>query len=104
MLTDLDKLNDFCRRYAEFSNGAFGSPEERGCLGPLHHLQEEVKELIDNPDDELEWADCFLLLLDAARRKGHSVDDLVRFANAKLEINKKRSWKKDDNNVFKHVK
>lgn len=103
MLTDLDKLNDFFRRYTEFSNGAFGSPEERGCLGPLHHLQEEVKELIDNPDDELEWADCFLLLLDAARRKGHSMDDLVRFANAKLEINKKRSWKKGENNVFKHV-
>jgi predicted house-cleaning noncanonical NTP pyrophosphatase (MazG superfamily) len=67
-------------------------------------LQEEVKELIDNPNDEAEWADCFLLLLDAARRKGHSVDDLVKFANAKLEINKARSWKQNENGVFKHIK
>lgn len=104
MLTDINTFNDFFRRYAEFSNGTFGTPEERGCLGPLHHLQEEVKELIDNPNDEAEWADCFLLLLDAARRKGHSVDDLVKFANAKLEINKARSWKQNENGVFKHIK
>ena len=59
---------------------------------------------MDNPNDELEWADCFLLLLDAARRKGHSLDDLIKFANTKLEINKKRSWVKDNNGIFKHVK
>lgn len=91
MLKDLDTFNDFFRRYAEFSDKTFGTPEERGCLGPLRHLQEEVKELIDNPNDKLEWADCFLLLLDAARRKGYSMDDLVTFANGKLAINKTRS-------------
>lgn len=104
MLTNLDTFNDFYKRYAEFSNSTFGTPEERGCLSPLLHLQEEVKELMDKPNDEMEWADCFLLLLDAARRKGHSVDALVKFANAKLEINKNRSWKQDENGVYKHIK
>ncbi len=103
MLTDLNKLNDFYKKYEEFSNATFGTPEIRNCLAPLKHLQEEVKELIENPDDTMEWADCFLLILDAARRKGHSIDDLISFANAKLEINKKRSWKLTNDGIFKHI-
>lgn len=103
MLTDLDKFNDFIKRRNEFSSTTFGTPAQRSCLGPLYHLQEEVKELIENPNDEMEWADCFLLILDAAWRKGYTIDDLTKFANIKLEINKKRIWKKTENDVYKHV-
>jgi hypothetical protein len=103
MLTDLTKFNEFIEARNKFSSDTFGTPEERNCLGPLHHLQEEVKELIDNPEDEMEWADCFLLLLDAAWRKGYSVDDLTRFGIEKLKINQTRTWKKSENNVYKHI-
>ena len=52
----------------------------------------------------MEWADCLLLLLDAAWRKGHSVQDLFDFADEKLQINKKRKWEKQSNGVFYHIK
>lgn len=104
MLKDLDNFNKFIKDRNKFSSETFGTPEERDCLGPLHHLQEEVRELIDNTNDKMEWADCFLLLLDAAWRKGYTIDDLVEFAKLKLEINKTRSWKKDKNGVYKHIK
>jgi hypothetical protein len=103
MLKDLNKFNKFCEDRKQFSHSTFGTPESRGCAAPLLHLKEEVQELIDNPDDEMEWADCWLLFLDAASRKGYSVDDLVDFGNKKLEINKLRSWKKREDGVFKHV-
>jgi hypothetical protein len=103
MLKDLVKFNDFCKDRREFSYKTFGNPSERDCVHPLVHLKEEVQELIDNPNDEMEWADCWLLLLDAAERKGYSVDDLVGFGLRKLEINKKRTWSKSSNGVFKHT-
>ena len=103
MLKDKDKFNKFCKERNAFSFKTFGSPEVRSCVEPLIHLKEEVNELIENPNDEMEWADCFLLLLDAAWRKGYSVDNLVEFASKKLEINKKRTWKKRSDGVYKHV-
>jgi len=103
MLKNVNKLNKFIRERNKFSNDTFGTPEVRNCIYPLKHLQEEVQELIDNADDPMEWADCFLLLLDAAWRKGYNIDDLVEFSSQKLEINKKRKWDKKDDGMFKHV-
>lgn len=102
-LDDLEKYNEFWQRYFEFSSKTFGTPAERGCLGPLHHLKEEIQELILSPNDTMEWADCYLLLMDAARRNGFNTNDLLRFAEAKLTINQTRVWKKTENEVFKHI-
>lgn len=99
---DVDKFNDFVKQRDEFSFSTFGSPETRGPIYPLRHLAKEVQELLANPDDEMEWADCFLLLLDAARRKGYSVDDLMNFALKKLEINRERKWNKQPDGTYRH--
>lgn len=98
------KLKKFIADRNRFSSRTFGTIKQRDCVGPLLHLQDEVKELIENPNDKMEWADCLLLLLDAAWRKGHSVQDLFDFADEKLQINKKRKWEKQSNGVFYHIK
>ena len=103
MLSSAHKLNDFIVARNDFSFKTFGPPETRGPICPLTHLKDEVQELIDNINDPMEWADCFLLLLDAAARAGHSVDDLIDFGAAKLEINKLRKWELQDNGVYKHI-
>lgn len=104
MLSDLEKFNNFIKNRNEFSAKTFGSPTERNCMGPLYHLKKEINELIENPDDTMEWADCFLLILDAAWRKGYSVDDMVSFASKKLEINKTRNWGlPDENGAIHHI-
>jgi hypothetical protein len=103
MLTDLKKFNSFCKDRNEFSRKTFGTPEERSSIYPLQHLQEEINEVIEEPTDPMEWADCFLLFLDAAWRQGHSVDDLVEFGMKKLEINKKRKWNKSNDGHYRHV-
>ena len=67
----------------------------------LAHFQKEVKELVESRDPE-ELADCILLLIHFAHKKGVSLRDAVR---AKFEINKRRKWGKPDaQGVVEHVR
>ncbi len=75
-----------------WADATFGTPAERGPIGALRHLKLECDECIAGPGDIMEYADCFLLLLDAARRAGISPAALIRAASTKLGINKRRTW------------
>jgi hypothetical protein len=41
-MIDLQKLEKFIKKRNKFSSKTFGTRKERGCLGPLHHLKDEV--------------------------------------------------------------
>lgn len=60
----------------------------------------ELGEVIDNPEDPLEWADLFIMLLDLA--KMHNIDVTTAVMN-KLDINMSRRWIVKGG-VYKHVK
>lgn len=76
--------------------------------GMINHLKLEVQELaeaIGKENEEEEWADCILLLLDAFRvRYGNDVsfNKLLHFALNKLEKVDKREWSEhpDENGIF----
>lgn len=53
------------------------------------HLRREVDELLVDPTDPLELADCAILVFDAAQRAGV---DMVTALKAKLEVNRARRW------------
>ena len=57
-----------------------------------NHLMSEIGELLENPNDIMEFADCFMLLVDAASYQGIHMSDIWRAMGEKLEINKKRKW------------
>jgi len=88
------RLSGLYAAHAEWSQVAFGTDEKRGPLGPLEHLVEEAKEAYRNPGDISEYADCFLLVLDAARRAGFNLSLLIDAASTKLALNKTREWSK----------
>lgn len=70
----------------------------------LRHLRDEVTELFAAQDDELphEIADCIMLLLHLAHKKGISARDVIR---EKFEICRKRKWgPPDEHGVVRHVK
>lgn len=101
----VDKLSDLVRDHAEWSQVTFGSDAERGPVGPLKHLCKEAKEAWERWGNvgkflgeftafKEELADCFLLLLDASRRGGVNVMQLIKAAQTKLEKNKLRTWPK----------
>lgn len=60
---------------------------------------EELGEVIKNPEDELEWADLQILLLDLAEI--HKIN-LTRAIHRKLDINRNRLWT-EKNGVMVHV-
>lgn len=93
-------LNYLKEEIKEFSENQFGIRSGLEAKGPLNHLKKEVDELIESLgkngfDEEEEWADCLLLLLDAFRiRYGNetSYNKLLHFALNKLAVIKDRDW------------
>lgn len=85
-------LIDLYNNHAQWSQATFGADDERGPLGPIRHLRKETYELEAAPTDPEEYADALLLLLDASRRAGISLADLIAAGRAKLEVNKARAW------------
>lgn len=72
----------------------------------ITHLRSELDELDGDPTDDLEeFADCFMLLMDAARLAGYSMHTILLAVETKLVINKERSWAPpDEDGVSFHVK
>lgn len=84
-----ETLDAFQRRTFAWSAKTFGV---RGPAGPMNHLKSECDEVIESPLDIWEYADCFLLLQDAASRAGIKMGDVFNHAIAKHEINEERDW------------
>lgn len=76
----------------------------------IEHLREELIEVENdyknkNPEINLEFADCFMLLYGAAAAAGLSYDDITKAIETKYKINLQRQWgEPDKNGVVKHLK
>ncbi len=99
------RLDALASDQSNWSQATFGTDHERGPLGALRHLEKEARETQEAPDDSEEYADCFLLILDAARRAGISPRLLIEAAERKMTINRARTWPKPvDDNPVEHVR
>ena len=79
--------------------------ELRSPDGPVAHLCKEVEELLEHPYDDMEYADCLMLILDASSNAGIAADDLLNTCWEKLAINRARDWgEPDENGVVEHVR
>jgi len=70
----------------------------------LKKLKQETDETINSPDDISEYADCLLTLFGAAYRQGFTYGELMNATRKKLEIVKKRKWKKMSDGTYQHIK
>jgi|GEM_PF-1558512 len=79
-------------------------------LSAIKHLRKEIDEVIDELADynpvtrAVEYADCLGCLLDSAARAGVTPLDLLDAFDKKLAINKSRTWVKNEDNTYSHVK
>jgi hypothetical protein len=98
-------VHDIWYEEAEWSQRVFGSDQKRGPIGPLKHLEKEAKEAQASPQDIKEYADCLLLVFDAARRAGFKPGQLLQAAQVKLGQNKCRQWPTPvDDEPVEHVR
>ena len=97
-----DKWQQLQVDVGEWSDATF--PQPILAKNKAAHLVEEAQEVYEDPDDIMEYADCIMLLLDAARISGFSAEDLYQATLKKLEINKARKWgERDERGVVNHV-
>jgi NTP pyrophosphatase (non-canonical NTP hydrolase) len=118
----MDELQKLMNRIQEWSDITFG--RYRIASSMVYHLKKEVDELLEKlmiynqgeykspihltikrKEIYFEFADCFMLILDAASHFGLTADELMDFTSRKLEINKNRKWgEPDENGVVRHIK
>jgi hypothetical protein len=83
---------------------------EASALGSIQKLKEETleieKNIIDGERDVTEYADALMCLFDSARRQENpiTINEIFDAFEQKLEINKKRTWVKNGNGSYSHVK
>jgi len=103
-------LNELKYKAGKVSDETFGRGNP--VTAPMLKLVEEIAEVIEcinkGEDPQVEFADCFLLLVDAYRKYyGDDVDmqTLIDVSSEKLDVVAKRKWgKPDENGVYKHIK
>lgn len=121
----MKNLQELMNQISEWSDAQFGEGDRSRAIA--YHLRKEVQELIDAMVEyryheerqnfaiikeenltgkvNIEFADCFMLLLDSASHFGLTADDLVKVTEWKLEKNKNRKWgKPDENGVVEHIR
>lgn len=99
MATEIQHLQD---EVARWSKETFG---QRSPSPIIAHLRKEVEELWKEPFSTEEYADCLMLLLDAAERAGLTTDLIVKETFAKLEVNKQREWgEPDEHGAVDHIR
>ncbi len=97
-----DRWDLFQARHGEWSDRVFGI---RPATAPLAHLKKEVKEVYDKPHDIMEFADCRLLLMDAARIQGFTESDVYEACEKKFAINQAREWgEPDKDGAVEHIR
>lgn len=80
----------------------FGS--KGGVESTFNHMVEEMREVLDDPTDIMEWADVLILYMDAAAHCGHTMETIREAVLEKHCINVNREWgEPDGNGVVRHV-
>jgi hypothetical protein len=88
--TEMRNVNLIQREIALWAEKTFG-PGDR-FDGIMSHLKEEVGELRDSDGHIEEFADCLILLLNAAEQRGITWDILTQTVEIKMKVNKLRKW------------
>lgn len=77
----------------------------------LKEVLKEIRILEKFPDGDdgladltMEYVDCLMCLLDSAGRAGISIEEILESYEDKIEINKNRKWKKNEDNSYSHLK
>lgn len=80
----------YLERQRDFSLRTFG-PGKR-TAGVTKHIEKELDEIRDAPDDLEEWADVIILALDGALRTGAEPAAILSTVKAKQARNERRTW------------
>ena len=87
----MDALVEFLTNKNKWSLETFG--EGQRAEGICKHIESELEEIRETPEDLMEWIDVILLAFDGAFRAGYDAQEVVDALVEKQFINTKRKWK-----------
>ncbi|HEY8389214.1 MAG TPA: dATP/dGTP pyrophosphohydrolase domain-containing protein [Parasegetibacter sp.] len=108
----MNDIYQLCDEIFTWQSEVFGSGQKR-VLPTLRHLSKEITTEIIEPmgagkiPENLpeEYADCFILLINALYNSGYTFKDLELFVRRKFAINKARKWSKpNEEGIIEHVR
>jgi hypothetical protein len=85
-----DLLAIFLARQIEWSTRTFGGSHR--TLGILKHIEKEIAEVKEKPEDLTEWIDIIILAIDGYWRHGGTPETIMRDLMGKAEINYQRVY------------
>lgn len=97
----MNRIDKLQREISDWQKETFGTTPDH-LPSMLWKLQEEMIELGDNPKNEKELADIFILVLGIAAAMGVSGTYMTIMAEEKHKVNVKRTWSEPDENGLCH--
>jgi hypothetical protein len=88
-ITSFD-LVQHIKRQSAWSSETFG-PGAR-TKGVIAHIQSEIYEVEENPEDLSEWIDIIILAIDGATRIGFTAEEIAVALKCKQLKNEGRKW------------
>ncbi|MEK6849849.1 MAG: dATP/dGTP pyrophosphohydrolase domain-containing protein [Nanoarchaeota archaeon] len=90
-------------QHRAWSEETFGDGQRTTDL--IKHIQKELKEIAECPNDVMEWIDLIILGFDGALRAGHSPEAVAQALWEKQNINSKRTWiKTSEDQPSEHIR
>lgn len=86
----MTELAAYVVRQMEWSKRTFGIGKR--TLGVVNHIQKELAEIRDKPEDLSEWIDVIILAMDGYWRHGGNPDELLLHLQRKQDKNFARQW------------
>ena len=87
--------NDLQKRLSNWADKTFPGST---LVGKFDHVKEELEEIILEPDNIVEWADAFMIMMHSLADRNYTMDDLFSAIERKHAINLNRKWGPPDAN------
>jgi len=94
--------------HLEWTSATFPKGTSKGAL---LHAKREIDEVISDIDNNaggwaksIEYADILGCIIDSAHREGISMLEVLNAFDYKLQINKGRNWKDNEDGSYRHIK
>jgi len=97
-------LTKFLERQKEWSIKTFGNSKR--TLGIIRHIEKELKEVEEKPNDLTEWIDVIILALDGYWRHGGNTENIMNILQAKQDNNFTRVYPfpKSEDEPSEHIR
>lgn len=89
--------------YEEIGAWSKNAFPDANSIDHLQKLKHEAQEAKETPYKIEEYADCMIALLAAAWKADIAFFELIEAVESKLEVNKKRNWKKLSDGTYQHL-